>query len=586
MSSVSSSAESAVSRHRAAAALRALAGDPSADFGERRVQSARGPVDLASVHLAVDFAADSRAAIRGAADGLGLLLAHCDLDLHRRLAPDGAFERLVFDIAEQIRCESLAPTQLDGVPGNLQAAFDRWACSMQAQRVTESVVGLTLFGVAHMVRARFAGPADDPLVEGLEEGIGPSLLPLIGPALRALPDAAADQQAYARLARRIAVAAAAHAGAALDAPAAGSAVQRARWVMAGLEPDDPDPTARIAPAAADAEGFGAGAGREASDEPLESLGGYSVFTRELDCTVAAETLAPELRLVTLRSEIDEQRRTACLSMPGLARRTRAALGLPATDGWDFGATEGFIDGARLARLAVDPTERRVFRHDRTARRADAAVTFLVDTSGSMKQRGLTALAALVDTMAQAVELAGARCEVLGFTTSSWAGGRARSLWHSAGEPHDPGRLAELLHIVYCAADTPRRRARRSLSAMASPHHYRESVYGEALIWAARRLWSRRDPRRILVLVSDGAPTESATAAANTAGFLAGHFAAVAAALDRRADIELAALTVGGDLSKVIGRCASVDLDGPLRSCCDAVVGLFHPPHGDLARQSA
>jgi len=565
-----------------------------------RLVAAGREVPMASLHLAArPGAADpetapgtespgakrlaaGEAASRGSADGLGLLVANCDLGLHRLLAPEGAFQRLLFDMAEQLRCESQAAPLLEGVPGNLQAAFDCWSQSMQAERLTENAVGLTLFSVVHMIRSRLVAAEHDPTVECLIESTRAGLLPLAGPALAGLRKAAPDQQAYARLALEIVEAAARYVGEALHAPAAQAALQRARLVVGGLDPSDLDtagadgPAGTAGHASPDSLAASAAFGGPAAVEPLETLGGYRVFTREFDRVVASEDLVPEFRRSALRSRIDEQRRSAGVSTAVLARRLRIVLSRRVTDGWDFDAQEGRLDGARLARLAVDPAERRVFRQERAVPRADACVSFLVDTSGSMKRHGIEALAVLVDTMAQAVELAGASCEVLGFTTRSWAGGRARSEWHSSGAPPSPGRLAELCHIVYAAADTPWRRARRSISAMLSPHHYRESVYGEALIWAAARLAGRSESRRILVLVSDAEPTESATAGANSASFLNDHFAAVAHAVERRGGLELAVLSVGGDLSAVIARSAAADLDAPLKTCCDAVIGLLDP----------
>ncbi len=536
---------------------------------------------MASPHRSIDFDSAAPAVARGAADGLGLLLAHCDLELHRELAPRPALERLVFDLAEQIRCESLAAATLQGVPANLAASFESWSQAMQAERAVESGVGLALFCVAHMIRSRLVAPHNDPGVDTLIESTRAELLPLVGPALAALPEAASDQRAYAFGAREIAEATALLVGDAAERPASQAALQRARLVIAGLGFDDLDDAAASVPAEGAARspfGAPADAGSGRAVEPLESLGGYRVYTREYDQVVRADTLAPEFRLKKLRAQLDEQRRRAGVNPPGLARKLRAVLSRPVIDGWDYAATDGRLDSARLARLATDPAERRVFRSERSVPGADACVSLLVDCSGSMKHSATAGLAALVDTAAQALELAGASCEVLGFTTGSWAGGQPRSRWQAAGEPHAPGRLAELLHIVHSDARTPWRRARHSLAAMLSPDHHRESVYGEALIWAAGRLAARGESRRILVLVSDAAPAESATAAANGEAFLTEHFTAVAAALARRRGIEPAALTVdGGDLSGVIANSIAIDGDDPLAAGCDALVALLAPP---------
>ena len=181
----------------------------------------------------------------------------------------------------------------------------------------------------------------------------------------------------------------------------------------------------------------------------------------------------------------------------------------------------------------------------------------------MKQQRYEAAAVLVDTFAQALDLAGAKVEVLGFTTRSWAGGKAVKAWKAAGSPDAPGRVAEVEHIVYKDAGTTWRRARRSLATMLSIHHYREGVDGEALVWAYRRLAAQEASRRLLVLVSDGAPMETATASANRVGFLDDHLAAVASALDQRGEVEVGALTLEADLSGVFLRSQLIDLNGTL-----------------------
>ena len=226
-------------------------------------------------------------------------------------------------------------------------------------------------------------------------------------------------------------------------------------------------------------------------------------------------------------------------------------------------------------IVTDPVEHRVFRQPRSRPLTDVAVTFLVDTSGSMKQQRYEAAAVLVDTFAQALDLAGASVEVLGFTTRTWAGGKAEKAWKAAGSPVDPGRLAEVEHIVYKEAGTTWRRSRRSLAAMLDVHHYREGVDGEALIWAYRRLAAQDASRRLLVLVSDGAPMETATAAANCDGFLDDHLANVAAVLDARPDVEVGVLTLEADLSGVFRNSQLIDLSGTLSiSHYEALAELF------------
>lgn len=194
---------------------------------------------------------------------------------------------------------------------------------------------------------------------------------------------------------------------------------------------------------------------------------------------------------------------------------------------------------------------------------DTVVGVLLDTSGSMKNQRVESLAALADTWSRALDLAGVANEVLGFTTAAWAGGRAAAEWRTAGSPPFPGRLAELCHIIYKSADRPWRRSRRSIAAMMQTHHYREGVDGEAIIWAHRRLMARPEQRRILVVVSDGAPMETATDQANGEGFLHDHLAAVVDRIDRGGAVEIAGVGVDLDLSPVFRRAEVLDVSGPL-----------------------
>ena len=308
---------------------------------------------------------------------------------------------------------------------------------------------------------------------------------------------------------------------------------------------------------------------------LDRIGGYDVFTRAFDREVDGDRLVAGRRLAGLRADLDRHRQAQAVSPSRVAQRLTRLLARPAEDGWTIAEEDGEIDPARLAMIVTDPVDHRVFRQPRSRPLTDVAVTFLVDTSGSMKQQRYEAAAVLVDTFAQALDLAGASVEVLGFTTRTWAGGKAVKAWKAAGSPVDPGRLAEVEHIVYKEAGTTWRRSRRSLAAMLDVYHYREGVDGEALIWAYRRLAAQDASRRLLVLVSDGAPMETATAAANRDGFLDDHLANVAAVLDARPDVEVGVLTLEADLSGVFRNSQLIDLSGTLSiSHYEALAELF------------
>jgi len=526
-------------------------------------------VATASPHLAIDLADADPAVARGVSDGLGLMVRHSDSRLHRVLAPSAPLERVIFDLAEQTRCEALAPPELDGVRRNLAAGFVNWVARMQHDRVTDTGVGILIFTVAHMVRARLVRPADDPFVDDLIEMTRGNLAPLIGGALAALPSVVDDQAAFAFHAREIAEAVALMAGDSAVAPETASAIERAKVLLAGWDDQD-DEIHDVGDAM-----VGGGVGTGESERPLRELGGYHVFTHLYDREVSGADLAPLRRRIALREALDNHRRAQAVSAPRLAQRLGWQLARPSVDGWTFAEEDGLLDGSRLSQLVTDPENHRVFKKERTRPAADVCVSFLVDTTGSMKLQRHEELTVLLDTFAHALDLAGASCEVLGFTTGGWNGGRAMKAWRRAGAPIDPGRLNEIQHIVYSDADTTWRRSRRSIASMLSTHHYREGVDGEALIWAYERLRARPEARKLLVMVSDGSPMDAATANNNRDGFLDDHLHAVAAAIEQRSDVELGAIGLDGEVAGVFRRSVAIDLSTTLGlSTYDVLGDLF------------
>jgi cobaltochelatase CobT len=231
----------------------------------------------------------------------------------------------------------------------------------------------------------------------------------------------------------------------------------------------------------------------------------------------------------------------------LARELGAVLAEPTRDGWDSGKEEGHIDGRVLAQLISSPTERRLFRTERVEPVTDALVTFLIDCSGSMREHG-ESVATVTDIFARAVEQAGARCEILGFTTGTWNGGRAKRDWMRAGRPAHPGRLNERCHLVFKDAATPWRRARADIAALLKPDLYREGIDGEAVAWACRRAEADEAGRRLLFVLSDGSPMDSATDLANDRNYLGNQLKDVVARQEQSGGVEVYGLGVDLDLS--------------------------------------
>ncbi|WP_067593403.1 MULTISPECIES: cobalt chelatase [Amycolatopsis] len=526
-----------------AAAIRAVSGVPDAHFRGGRLHRGTRPAPAPAPHLR--SADEDVQSFRGAADGMALHLSRSDRELHKRLRPDGGVERLLFELLEQFRVESLVPAGFPGVTANVRRRHERWSLSAHHNGLTETARGVLLYTVAQVARARITG---EPVVEETEdliEATRAAIAPMLGAQLAGLRRNRADQAAFAEHARAL-----------------------AETVAGLLEPERPEDSEDEEDTAAYAllldfddetggeEGGAAGLGDQ--DGPV-AAGSYRVFTTDYDREDRVGPLVrPEL-LRELRERLDARVAKQGVNVARLARELTAVLAEPERSGWDGAQEEGQIDGRALARLIATPADRRVFRVERTEPVADVLVTFLIDCSGSMKAHRET-VAVLVDLFARALDLAGAGCEILGFTTGAWHGGRARRDWMRAGRPKQPGRLNERRHLVFKDAATPWRRARRDVAALLKADLFREGVDGEAVAWAAERARGWEARRRLVFVLSDGSPMDGATALANEERYLDRHLVQVADGLER-SDTEVYGIGVGLDLSAYYRRSVVVEAEG-------------------------
>ncbi|MBX2824340.1 MAG: cobalamin biosynthesis protein CobT [Gammaproteobacteria bacterium] len=540
------------------ACIRALSAFTSAEYRARRLRVDGKPVPYASPHLSLDFSSATLARSRGVSDSLAVRLRYSDLNLHHSLAPVQPLARVIFDILEQLRAESQVPPHFVGVRANLDDAFLAWCLESRANGLVESSLGILLYTVIHMVRARLINNRDDEEVEALIEATRANLGPLIGKPFYQLSKTRHDQAAFAGHALEIAELVTELVGEESDDAGETESTLARHSVILGPDWDSQD----LDLAEDGAGGIGGGA-MATAEESLENAGDYRSFSTEFDKVVSGEQLYRQEQRDKLRSELDQQVRGQAVSVTRLALRLQRLFATPEVDGWLFGQDEGVIDGRRLSQLVSNPAYRQVFRQTRLQPICDTVVSFLIDNSGSMKAQRFEAVAVLIDTYARALDLAGAKSEILGFTTGDWNGGRVMKAWRAAGMPSQPGRLNELMHIVYKDADTPWKRARSSLASMLKPQHFREGVDGEALVWAYRRLQQRPEQRRILVIVSDGAPMDAATFNANRAGFMTDHLQSVARFLQQQRTIELGAIGIDLDLSDVYHNSLMLDLEGTL-----------------------
>ena len=299
-------------------------------------------------------------------------------------------------------------------------------------------------------------------------------------------------------------------------------------------------------------------------EMMDQLEGYQVYSRENDRVIEAEKLVVSFLRKKLRAQLDKKIRGQGVNVPRLARDLAMILSAPERDGWNFGEEEGYLDARRLSKLVTSPDFRQLFRKERYQPHSNCCVTFLMDNSGSMKEH-IGQVAMLIEIMCRALEQAGASTEILGFTTRSWQGGKLYKRWVSQGKKPNPGRLTELEHIVYKDADTSMRQARQSISAMLKPDIFKEGIDGEALLWAAERMTNRPEERRILIVLSDGCPMETATSQSNDADYLDNHLKHVSSMLEARGDLELYALGFGLDLSPYYRNNLALDLPETLEN---------------------
>ncbi|MEO7009129.1 MAG: cobalt chelatase [Caldimonas sp.] len=539
-----------------AASIRALAGETDLHFRGRRLHRGTQALPLYAPHLHPSLETDDYASFRGAADGLALRLARSDAELHRSLAPADAVERLLFDMLEQFRVEALAPSAMPGVAHNLRHRHDAWSLASHHAGLTDTARGLLIYTLAQVCRARVTG---DPVVdetEDLLEATRAAIGPLIGHALAGLRRSRDDQAAYARHALEIAL----RIGAMLKAEAGAeddettqldSELDAARSVFGLIIEHDGDANERFALAVS------------GTSRVLDSVGGgYRIYTTTYDREHLAASLARKEALTEYRERLDRRIAGQGINVAKLARELRALLAVPAHDGWDGGQEEGRIDGRRLAHLVASPTERRLFRSERIEPRADCALAFLVDCSGSMKQH-IESVAVLLDVFVRALEQAGVASEILGYTTGAWNGGRAQRDWVRASRPAHPGRLNEAAHIVFKNADMPWRRARPSIAALLKSDLFREGIDGEAVDWACARLGARAEERKLLLVVSDGSPMDSATSLANDPHYLDQHLRSVVQRHEQAGAIEICGVGVGLDLSPYYRRSHVLDLAGAI-----------------------
>ncbi|WP_339486249.1 cobaltochelatase CobT-related protein [Pseudomonas sp. EL_65y_Pfl2_R95] len=537
-----------------AASLRALSGERRLRYRGARLEVNGQFVPVRAPHLHPDPERDDFSAYRGVADSLALRLKHSDRTLLQTYLPEQPIARLVLELLEQLRVESLVSDRHPGVRRNLMQRFAQWSQQFLDSGQTDGHVGLMLYTLAQMSWFLLCGGRATEQTEMLIEAPRLSLLGHFGAHFGLLRRCRHQQLAYSQHALFI----------------ADKVVELLDQLDAELLNNDERNVSQIAEKTHlafallldsdnDSESEDS-ANASASGNSRDSQGAfvYQVSCRDYDREIPARSLVRDDLLKQLRLRMDQRMATQGLNLPRLAKRLSALLARPQRDGWAFAQEDGQIDAGRLSRLIISPEHREIFRHERQRPQSDCAVCLLIDNSGSMRNH-IDAIALLADTLSRALELAGAQSEILGFTTGQWNGGRPLKRWRAAGQPANPGRLNELEHRIYKDADTPWRKARPGIAALLKSDLFRESVDGEALLWARSRLLKCEAQRRILIIISDGCPMDSATHQSNSSDILDLHLKYVAQQIEQQSEVELYALGVGLDLSNYYRNSLELDL---------------------------
>ena len=530
------------------------------------------------------------AILRGHADSMALRLACHDAAVHRRLAPDAGPGRAVFDAVEQARVEAIGSRRMEGVAGNLSAMLeDRYHRGGRYEEITDRADAPIEDAVALMVRERLTGLRPPPAARKIVELWRDFIEERAGRDLDGLGKAVENQRAFARSVRDLLSSLDMADQSAMDPDdedsdednessqdqdqSQGDADEQAQGERAEVEISDDAaqdmeegateaadaPTGELPDDADQADSDEASdAWRPPSNRSNEPRGpDYKAFTQKFDEVTHAEDLCDQDELTRLRAYLDKQLAHLQGVVGRLANRLQRRLLAQQNRAWEFDLEEGMLDPVRLPRIVIDPYQPLSFKQEKDTDFRDTVVSLLLDNSGSMRGRPITVAASCADILARTLERCGVKVEILGFTTRAWKGGQAREQWLQSGKPPNPGRLNDLRHIVYKDADAPWRRARKNLGLMMREGLLKENIDGEALDWAHKRLLGRPEQRRILMVISDGAPVDDSTLSVNPGNYLERHLRHIIEEIETRSPVELIAIGIGHDVTRYYRRAVTI-----------------------------
>ncbi|QEO18399.1 cobaltochelatase CobT-related protein [Acetobacter vaccinii] len=583
-------------RQATAATLRAMGGQREADVSFHSGNMPLAPLSLGGkIRLQTPTLAlndEERQRLRGDADAQALRLKHHDFALHAARQPAETTAREVYDALEQARIEALGARHMKGVEANLRHRLEQEVRSYGLDRMTDLEQFSPVIGLELLAREMLTGTPMPPEARDIVTRWKATLPEQALDALTGLSTNQENQAAYARASRRLLAACALAEDDAptdeetLDDSATDDTEQPEETADQPPAPqdddsqdDEPDMSETITQPqlmagggdsaddgteddeqdsdSAQENGEAAGPGQKPEAEPGETAKGYHPYTTRFDEEIPAEELCDPEELTRLRQQLDLQLATLHGVVSRLANRLQRRLMAQQTRSWLFDQEDGLLDAGRLSRIVVNPMMPLSCKRERDTEFRDTAVTLLIDNSGSMRGRPISVAAACGDILARTLERCGVKVEILGFTTRAWKGGQSRELWLQDGKPPTPGRLNDLRHIIYKSADTPWRRARANLGLMLREGLLKENIDGEALLWAWQRLKVRPEARRILMVISDGAPVDDSTLSVNPASYLEDHLREVIRMIESKSAVELTAIGIGHDVTRYYQRAVTI-----------------------------
>jgi cobaltochelatase CobT len=576
-----------------AAAMRALAGGKEHQVTYAGTDTHVGNDDVRLPALPPTATAAQKASLRGAADGAALWLAHHNAITHKKHCPTPDGAKAIFESAERARVEAIGARHMRGVGANLDAALNQRYENRQIDAPGSADDSSIAEVVRLMLREELTGSPPPKNLSLVMDLWRPWVKSRAGELIGELGNKLDDQSAFAELSRRLIGALESDLGDAAsdedqdsdnenDQEEDGDSQSEQDGEQSAIgedqsEGDDNQSMDDASDAGASEDGEmmeseGADDGSSDGDSPNADMtglnsdsgtnkDGYIVFETKFDEITSAADLCEMQELERLRVMLDRHMENVTTIVGKLANRLQRKLMAHQNRSWDFDLEEGVLDAAKLHRVVTQPLSPLSYKQEQDTKFRDTVVTLLLDNSGSMRGRPITIAAVTADILARTLERCGVKVEILGFTTRAWKGGQSRELWQQAGKPAMPGRLNDLRHIIYKPADVPWRRARKSLGLMLREGILKENIDGEALLWAHERLLARHEDRRIMLVISDGAPVDDSTLSVNSGSYLEKHLRKVISYIEGRSPVELLAIGIGHDVTRYYRRAVTItDVD--------------------------